>query len=550
MHCCCCCAPTTTTALQPTNLFCSPALSGHRVRSAARLTPVTGCPSLSSTEDDEDSASGQLVDAGRLAGSGYLAGGIGQLAGSRDALNTIKPSRMSGQHRASFAAGDLGDSSLNNQLALSNQANVTSRAAQSRYLQQTPTKISITAPSPMGSVRDMSALISANQQEPSSQAARQAARYSQPMGASSSAEAQMIERMNELSMSGPGYDSLGDLNPTEHNNNNHISNQRHHRSASVLLGQSNEHQDQRSAQAVGEEKEQSRSQLIDELLKTINDDSFNDLVDFNNKFAAQTSGNNANSNSSQQLLTAAQLANANRPKSAMDSTQIVASNSGASNYASGSSSLLYKQQNSSNSGPTTNRGQQTSGHTSNSARTSSMALGPGNQTNTPLPSTFDNVIRRMSTNFVQNFNKMSNSTLANFEPHDSSNLRREKSSQQQHQPTNSLYVDNQVPTRRHSDNTINIPRIQVAPSSPAGSRACGLNQRASVSASKLANKWKLTAKGGKKESSDKLSPNLSGALGYMRRHSSGNTTGNDRSGQSNGQASNSLLNASPFKVSH
>jgi hypothetical protein len=123
-----------------------------------------------------------------------------------------------------------------------------------------------------------------------------------------------------------------------------------------------------------------------------------------------------------------------------------------------------------------------------------------------------------------------------------------------------LYVDNQIPARRHSDNTINVPRIQVALSSPSssGSRT-NLNQRASLSASKLATKWKLTAKTNQREASDKLSPNLGGALGYIRRHSSGNTQGGNEKasggqhhhhdqGQSNGLGAQ-LLNASPFKVS-
>lgn len=463
---------------------------------------MTGCPSLSSTED-EDSASGEPAETSRPAASGYLAGGIRQLASSQDTLNNIGlgPAKMSG-HRASFAA-----------TTADFEASMTSAASrQSRYLHQQSnmaqaTKISITAPSPMGSTRDMSLLAQSpdNQlrrfQQGSSAAATAAA------AAAAASEQQMIERMNELSMSGTGYDTSELLDENIR--------------ASPMLNQQTNQSDDEQTRTPNEEKERSRSQLIDELLKTINDDSFNDLVDFNNKFTAQTSGSGTQ-------LTAAQLANANRPKSAMDSTQTL-------------NTTLYKQQ-----AATSSNRSQASG--ANSTRPSSLALN-ANQTNAAPPSTFDNVIRRMSTNFVQNFNKMSNSTLSNFDSHDSSALRREKSSQQ----ANSLYVDNQVPARRHSDNTINIPRIQVAPSSPsAGSRAGGLNQRASVSASKLANKWKLSAKSNKRESSDKLSPNLSGALGYMRRHSSGNTTGrgNDRGGQSNGQGSHSLLNASPFKVSH
>ena len=179
----------------------------------------------------------------------------------------------------------------------------------------------------------------------------------------------------------------------------------------------------------------------------------------------------------------------------------------------------------------------------------------------------------MSTNLVQNFNKMSSSTLGGQQPGNSdsagnqqyeTSLRREKSSTSTYTANNSLYVDNQIPARRHSDNTINVPRIQVALSSPQS--ACSrtnLNQRAAVSASKLANKWKLSAKTNQREATDKLSPNLSGALSYMRRHSSGNTTNNNNNAnsnsgnsnqseqnQSNGHVSNLLnLNASPFKVS-
>lgn len=429
-------------------------------------------------------------------------------------------------HRASFAATTAEfEEQLRSQTT--NNINRQHQQQQSRFLHQQATKISITAPSPMGSTRDMSALIaSQDSQQQQSHNQQQLRRFQQGSSSSASSEAHMIERMGELSMSATGYDTSQvdeDFRP------------------SSMLSQTNEGGCASDNDQVtpNEEKERSRSQLIDELLKTINDDSFNDLVDFNNKFAAQTSGAGSGNQ-----LTAAQLANANRPKSAMDSNH-------QSQQTVSSSSSSYKQQQTVNS----NRNQQSAATANSGGRPSSLALGAAasNQTNTALPSTFDNVIRRMSTNFVQNFSKMSNSTLGNFEPHDSSALRREKSSQQ----TNSLYVDNQVPARRHSDNTINIPRIQVAPSSPsAGSRAGGLNQRASVSASKLANKWKLSAKSSKRESSDKLSPNLSGALGYMRRHSSGNTTGgggggggSDRSGQSNGQASHSLLNASPFKVS-
>lgn len=357
-----------------------------------------------------------------------------------------------------------------------------SKLVQSRHHQvaNLTTKISITAPSPRGSIREVNRILT----DPKVN--------SQVDGSSTSSinrrqqGEHMIEKMtSELNLNSNCYISDFDqVNQVE--------------------------EAQEVEQKEGDNK--SRSELIDELLKTINDDSFNDLVDFNNKVTAQTS-------SSSRQLTAAQLANSNRPKSAIDSS--------ASNYSS---------QNRQSSSSTT--------------RPSSLALNQNqqNQRVSATPSTFDNVIRRMSTNFVQNFNKISATNL-NSQDHQqqqepNSSLRREKSSTY----NNNLYVDNQVPARRHSDNTINIPRIQVALSSPQTARPVGLNQRASVSASKLANKWKLSAKTNKREASDKLSPNLSSIGGYIRRHSSGNTTGNDQT-QSNGQTANLLINSSPFKVS-
>lgn len=339
-----------------------------------------------------------------------------------------------------------------------------------------------------------------------------------------------------------------------------------------------------------EHDDKSRSKLIDELLKTINDDSFDDFINFNSKYTTGVkAGGGTNSQPGQINSSSVPMVdqvNANRPKSAFGGD-------GAANWYRTTS----RQQQPSVRPSTTPRpprtlnfsgSGQTSGGGGQQGRTSYQPRGsicvPANTATNQqqlTSSTFDNVIRRMSTNFVQNLSKMSAATLGNSASGNPSetntsevaapvtSLRCEKSSTPSY-PTNSLYVDNQIPARRHSDNTINMPRIQVGMSSPSSSGPrTNLSQRASLSASKLATKWKLTAKTNQRDASDKLSPNLSCALGYIRRHSSGNTQGggNERSAsggigccmsgqnangneqnQSNGLGTQ-LLNASPFKVS-
>lgn len=377
-----------------------------------------------------------------------------------------------------------------------------------RYLANYPTKISITAPSPMGSVRDVHGI--SDDSPPDTRGNEQATRIRH------SADDQymhMVERTSQLNLANNYKEGSVSSGSGNDSNGNYIEDD------------DDGEQEQSGAEERGGSK--SRSQLIDELLRTINDDSFNDLVGFNDKAtsnAAQTGGRS-------DQISATQLANLNRPRSAM-----AASSSGQNVASSGQQSKVYSSQ-------------QRGSTSSNSQRPNSLALNSNQQRQQIRPpgATFDNVIRRMSTNIVQNFNKMSNS-LADQQDGGAGNkastaVRKEKSSN----PTNNLYVDNQVPIRRHSDNTINVPRIQVALSSPQSTSRLGLNQRASISASKLANKWKLSAKTSRRESSDKLSPNLSGALGYIRRHSSGNAAGNEQN-QSNGQASSSLFSASPFKV--
>ena len=456
---------------------------------ASRLTPVTGCPSLSSSsEEEQELEQSHQIDAssGALAGSGTLVGISSKQFGAQKESATLRGNQniLSGKKMSRNRASDQDDQFARQQLQYMNQSNL-------------PTKISITAPSPRGSVREVNRVVADSQSASSQLASRRLQQQQQRQ------EDQMIERASELSLSSLDRDEGEDSN-----------------SGSGTLYQVGCEPDQ----AVDVAGDKSRSQLIDELLRTINDDSFNDLVDLNNKYSAQASG----------ILqpSASQLANANRPKSAIDGSQ--AQRESGNNFPVGRQ-LPQQPRQQGGAGPRTLSGapkqQQQQQQQPNPSSAGS--------------STFDNVIRRMSTNFVQNFNKMSTSTLANVEQQELVGVRREKSSTN----TNSLYVDNQVPTRRHSDNTINVPRIQVALSSPQtyNSRP-NLNHRASVSASKLANKWKLTAKTNRREASDRLSPNLGGALGYMRRHSSGNTTGNEQ-GHSNSQASSSLFNTSPFKVS-
>lgn len=457
---------------------------------------MNGYPSLSSSEEDEPG-----LDACELALSGStfaLTTGTGQRQGhagrqtnrvdSRDALSNLNSNSSARMNQQRFT--DYIDEP---QVACRNFQN--SQQQNSNLL----TKISITAPSPMGSVRDVNRLSSSTIGLDSSSDTRP------EQGASSSGfskrhqlhdlESELVERTSQLTLADHHQQQLNLIDDE------------------LSASSFQKDQDEDPQEILDRDGERSRSQLIDELLKTINDDSFNNFVDLNNKYAAKSATCSPNS-SPLPGSTAGAPGSSPRPKSAMDSV-----------YAD------------------KHHGSQQS----SSSRQRALGVGQANQKHPQQSaSAFDNVIRRMSTNLVQNFNKMSTSTLLNTEHQDSSARDRGSS----HSYTNSLYVDNQVPVRRHSDNTINIPRIQVALSSPqtSGSRST-LNQRASVSASKLANKWKLTAKTNQRESTDKLSPNIGGALGYMRRHSSGNTTGNNNQGQSNGPGTNLLFNSSPFKVS-
>lgn len=419
-------------------------------------------------------------------------------AGSRDTLNNLalagQPSvRLNQQRYSDLDEGSIGNcrSTLNLQrqsIATARQANQPAR----------PTKISVTAPSPMGSLRDINRLTSSlgldsactggsMSTSQSKQRIKQLYKHDQDLA----------ERASQLSLT----DHQGLLNLVD--------------DGSAPLAGPLDQLDQHGSDAIplDKEGERSRSQLIDELLRTINDDSFNNFVDLNNKYAAKSAGGSLSSSpcaGSSAGVGSTGNTSQPRPKSAMDSVCI-------------------------------------DKLTTSNVATRPRALGAGSnsrQSQQQSQSTFDNVIRRMSTNLVQNFNKIGSTNLGTTEQQDGS--RRDKTPS--HGYANTLYVDNQVPTRRHSDNTINIPRIQVALSSPqAGNSRAAINQRASMSATKLANKWKLSAKSNQREASDKLSPNLAGALGYMRRHSSGNTTGNNQ-GQSNGPSTN-LFNSSPFKVS-
>lgn len=486
---------------------------------------MTGCPSLSSS-DEEDSGQFEPAQCGQVGPFGTsstanatscciatpnnLNETIRRSSGSRETLNNLSnnnsvTSKMSGRY-----------SDFSEELFAKQQQQLRSQQASSSNL---PTKISITAPSPRGSMREVnrnsndSQILEAQMYtgRRQQQQQQQQQQYDEQM---------MVDRTSELSLTGGSSRFDATTEGGEDNNDLQDNYQA-------------DGQESKRPKSAGSEK--SRSQLIDELLRTINDDSFNDFVDFNNKFAASSSAGN-----SSQQFTAAQLANSNRPKSALDGA---------------SSSSAARQQQQSSSYSSSARQQQQQQQQPSGSRPSSLALDAKRASRSgATPSAFDNVIRRMSTNFVQGFNKMG-SNLSNPDNNQSNllqqqaaadtSLRREKSSTY----ANSLYVDNQVPARRHSDNTINIPRIQVALSSPQQPRPGGLNQRASVSASKLANKWKLSAKSNQREASDKLSPSLGGALGYMRRHSSGNTTGGNEQSQSNGQTSHLLLNTSPFKVS-
>lgn len=502
-----------------------------------------------------------------------------------------------------------------------------SRPASRQQLYNLPTLINVTAPSPMGSVRDVSRQqLASPSDEPqlfttigggggggTGSGAGSTSRCSSPSKRHSHQDVlaydQLIGKTGQMSLGpspGSSRRSIASCvpeptQPTSHHQRTRVAH-RHCDSSDDLLTMGSLRQDLPTSRQHDEGDEEqgqlqqqqqqaphddeSRSKLIDELLKTINDDSFNEFIDFNNKLIASTTGSTSSqpdqmdSNSGGQL---ADLVNASRPKSALGGADGAArySSSGA---ATGSSRAPPRTLNASLQAASNNINNKSSGGRSPGQARGSICVTSSNQ---QQPSTFDNVIRRMSTNFVQNFNKMSSGTLGAGSANDggcntgasadmsSSGLRREKSSAAAATTTysNSLYVDTQVPARRHSDNTINVPRIQVGLSSPSssGSRT-NLNQRASLSASKLATKWKMNAKTSQRESSDKLSPNLGGALGYIRRHSSGNTqgggnekggsggggggsgsgsnsSGNHDQGQSNGLGAQLLNAASPFKVS-
>lgn len=542
------------------------------------MTPVTGCPSLSSSEEEDNqfeasflatncvpphaSVSSNCLSSSLTSGP---AAAINLSSTTTNASNLRKSSasnilrldnKTTIQMNSRFSTGNaLAGSTPSSQHQRFNEYDEPSKRPQSssptnnfasgsnninnrnNIYRQTnlpiSTKISITAPSPMGSMREV------NRGSADSHTISNQLIYNNNNRCRRQEDFQLIERTSELSLN--NYDQQS--NNKQHREIFREEQTDYYGSASSVGASTTGISSRRNgsadainydmqhlsttdpAGATAEDNVKSRSQLIDELLKTINDDSFNDIVDFNNKISQQ-----------QEM----------RPKSAIDGSQQqrFSPNTSANQLAN-------------------SPGRQTGLTSSSMNRPNSLALGNNNimpnqqQQNRSItnnPSTFDNVFRRMSTNIVQNFNKMSGldqttTTTINI-PNDSNaaGLRREKSS---NMCANSLYVDNQIPARRHSDNTINVPRIQVALSSPQashGSRS-NLNQRASVSASKLANKWKLSAKTNQRESSDKLSPNLSSALGYMRRHSSGNTTGSEKNESNNHQTSNLLFSTSPFKVS-
>lgn len=576
-----------------------------------RLTPVTGCPSLSSSEEEDDqeeaSISGPVGVGGAQSGAGHHQ--LATLAALTSSSSLGRPSQLvnsvssssnqtigNGAQSGSLAAASNTNNRMSNHHRYSDYDGYdpSSNQVQARQQQQQPlsrppsrqinlpTSINIVAPSPMGSLRDVSHRTSVDSSHSSLQ---QTPNFSP--SSSSTKLNQHQQHHQRYSISQIGAVGSTSRQRLQDDYQNQISSQMaqqlnlnsssyHQQSSSSSSLDNNNHQLQANQKHTDDK---SRSQLIDELLKTINDDSFNDFIDFNNKYTAAKAGASGRSSASgADQLSAVELANSNRPKSAIDGGAQLRSTSGGSQLIGPSGSQQQQQQHR----PRTlnlNSNNDDNGNNYNNCNNNNNNNNSGQPNNNRT--TFDNVIRRMSTNFVQNFNKMSATTLgANSNTSgvtittgdqqdllsSSSNLRRERSSTSTaNNQTNSLYVDNQIPARRHSDNTINVPRIQVGLSSPqaSGSRI-NLNQRATASASKIANKWKLSAKTNQREASDKLSPNLGGALSYMRRHSSGNTNNsnsasnsnhqhhnhnkNDQSHQSNGH--HLLPNSSPFRVRH
>ena len=611
--------------------------STKKQQTTSSLTPVTGCPALSSSDEEEeeeeellleeelgqelqqvaeveleqrdDDSAGLLLFRAKQAPSSRSQANLSGLVGGLARVGQPMPRHRLSDHEAYLAEARATPLASGRNSNASSLASVASSRPASRQQQQPgfrlPTAINITAPSPMGSVRDVARL-----ESPSAQVAPGS--HSQQANPSS----------------GSNQDELAARLANQLN----LAHQLEYQSSSAATMADGQQQDEQGAPGPADDK--SRSQLIDELLRSINDDSFNEYIDFNNKLVAasrtqsQAGPNQASSGGGQ--FEPGQSANSEqvqfeqmqpRPRSAMDATQANragASGASARGQAASAGSARPRTLNLASPADSPNP----SGLLRSSAGRSSVCIASASASSSSSvsvsqyqnnnhhhhqqsSSTFDNVIRRMSTNLVQNFaQKMSSNTqlssLANEQGQISvtstsattnsttfnnnnntnlldmhqlqqtncrqslsanssnQNLRREKSSASTSTAyaANSLYVDNQVPARRHSDNTINVPRIQVALSSPqAGGSRTNLNQRASASASRLANKWKTSAKttnNQKGEACDKLSPNLGGALSYMRRHSSGNTTDkgnqNNDSGQSNGLGAQ-LLNVSPFKVS-
>lgn len=474
------------------------------------------------------------------------------------------------QHRYSDHEAYLLDQSAQEAGGRASAASASRPSSRQQHF-QLPTSINITAPSPMGSVRDMSSRSSADSHLIESQLMFSPANKQASGQQQTTRKQQQQQQQDERNLANMASQlSLGQMGAATTTAPGSRANQADRsgqhgalvpQEASSDAANDKDEQQQEEGKSVDDK---SRSQLIDELLRSINDESFNEYIDFNNKLAAATRAQSQQaSGQSEQLFDQRQ-----RPRSAMDGQQQQTSPRNQATSPSGRPRTLNL--------ASTAQSASTAALRSAAGR-SSMCITSSQPQQQQQGSTFDNVLRRMSTNLVQNFaSKMNSSTLgATNIANDPStattatqitytrgcspgatnssdnNLRREKSSTSTY--ANSLYVDNQVPARRHSDNTINVPRIQVALSSPqaSGSRT-NLNQRASVSASKLANKWKTTAKTNQREAGDKLSPNLGGALSYMRRHSSGNTTdkNNNQSdqNQSNGLGAQ-LLNVSPFKVS-
>lgn len=489
-----------------------------------------------------------------------------------------------GEHnpRDQFQAHALGGSSM--ALAMQGNSNTTSggsatnlikrmsqqsqqpldRHSSRQQLYNLPTSINVTAPSPMGSTRDVSRIAPSQQFGESPLIEASGGRCQSPaikrhshQDVLTNCDQQLIDKTSQISLGSGG--SGGSASSAAGRRS--IANCQPAAAAASAMTAQDEQQE-------AEQDDKSRSKLMDELLRTINDDKFNEFIDLNNRLSAATKSAGANSQPDQVNCAggggqAIDPVNANRPKSALGG-----GGNSSSWYTTGGQQTSGRQSACSPRPPQTlnlgGGGQSTSQRTGYQARGSICVPNAQQQQS----STFDNVIRRMSTNLVQNFNKIGAGATSGqqqqaqlSEMSGSANpLRREKSSTSTY--TNSLYVDNQVPARRHSDNTINVPHIQVALSSPSSSSSrTNLNQRASLSASKLATKWKLTAKTNQREASDKLSPNLGGALGYIRRHSSGNTqqggsnekvahhgNGTNDQNQSNGLGAQ-LFNASPFKVS-